>query len=328
VCRWKDNIKDIKLAKQGEFLVYCLHMITPKIAIIGAGAVGSTAAYASAIKNISSEILLIDINERKEQGEVMDIGDGLCFVQTGCVKGADFKDARSADIIVITAGAPQKPGETRLDLVEKNKKILRSIFKSIGKLKKSAVVLIVANPVDVLTYEAQKITKLPKSQVFGSGTGLDTARLTFHVAKHFKVSPQDVDGYVLGEHGDSGFIAWSSISVGGVPVSQLKGFTKKDEKRIENKVRREAYEIINRKGATYYGIGLVIADILEAIVYDQHKVMPVTSRLKNWNGVSGICLGSPAVIGNSGIEKHWPLKLTAQEKKKLHKSAKVIKQYI
>lgn len=301
---------------------------SPKIAIIGAGAVGSTVAYVATIKNITSEILLIDINEKKEKGEVMDISDGLCFVQTGCIKGADFKDAREADIIVITAGAPQKKGETRLDLVEKNKKILASIFKYIGKLKKTAIIILVANPVDILTYEAQKITGLPHSQIFGSGTGLDTARLRFHVAKHFGVSPQSVAGYIIGEHGDSGFVSWSSVSVGGIPIFKLKNFTKKHAKQIEMRIKKEAYEIINRKGATYYGIGLVIADILEAIIYDQHIVMPITSRLTNWNGVSNVCLGAPAVIGNKGIEKHWPLVLTTTEKKQLLASSQIIKRFL
>ncbi len=301
---------------------------SPKIAIIGAGAVGSTAAFASTIKNVASEIILIDINEDKEAGEVMDITDGLCFVETGCVKGADFKDARNADILVITAGAPQKKGETRLDLVEKNKHILRSIFKSIGKVKRTAIILVVANPVDVLTYEAQKISKLPHGQVFGSGTTLDTARLRSHLSSHFHVSPQDVQGFVLGEHGDSEFVAWSTVSIGGIPVLKSKKFSKTLANKIEKKVRKEAYEIINRKGATFYGIGLVITDILEAILYNQHKIMPVTTYMKSWNGISGVCLGAPAVIGRMGVEKHWELQLTTQEKKKLKKSADIIKSYL
>ncbi len=249
-----------------------------KVAIIGAGAVGSTAAYATAIKNIASEIILIDINEKKEHGEVMDMCDALSFLETGKIKGGDFKDARDADVIVITAGAPQKPGETRLDLVDKNKKILTSIFKQIGKLKKTTIVLLVANPVDILTHLAQKITKLPKSQVFGSGTGLDTARLRTILAQKFNVSPQDINGYVMGEHGDSEFVAWSTVTIGGMPVDKLK-LKAADKKRIEKDVREKAYKIINCKGATFYGIGTVISDILEAIFYDQHKIMPISTRL-------------------------------------------------
>ena len=299
------------------------------VAIIGAGAVGSTAAYAATIRNLCAEVLLIDINEEKEAGEVMDIANGLSFVQTGSVKRGDFKDARRADIIVITAGAPQgDEKQSRLELVETNKRILKSIFKSIGKLKKSAIVLLVSNPVDVLTQEAVKLSKLPKSQVFGTGTGLDTARLRGHLGRMYGVHPQSVHGFVLGEHGDSSFAAWSSVSVAWIPASQLPGLTAKKKAQIEKQVRKEAYKIIKRKGATFYGIGLVIADILEAIVYDQHVVLPVTSVLKKWNGVSGVSVGAAAIIARAGIKKHWDLRLNASEKKKLSHSAKIIKQYV
>ncbi len=304
-------------------------MIIPsKIAIIGAGAVGSTAAYVATLRNLAAEIILIDINEAKEEGEVMDIADGLCFVETGCVKGANFKDAANADVVVITAGLPQKTGETRLDLINKNAKILKSIFKSIGKLKRETIVLMVANPVDVLTYLAQEITGLPKNQVFGSGTTLDTARLKTELGNHLKVSPQNIDGYVLGEHGDSEFVAWSSVTIGGTPISKIKSISKDDLKKMEEKVKKEAYEIINRKGATYYGIGLVVSNIVEAILFNQHKILPISSRLSNWNGVNDICLGAPTVIGRSGVEYVWPLELNGGERKKLQNSAAVLKNFL
>jgi L-lactate dehydrogenase len=299
-----------------------------KVAIIGAGAVGSTAAYAATLRNIAAEIVLIDINEAKEEGEVMDLRDGLCFVETGCVKGADFKDAKDADVIVITAGLPQKPGETRLDLVKKNKVILTSIFKQIGKLKTNTVILMIANPVDVLTYLAQEITGLPKNQVFGSGTNLDTARLKTDLAKLLHVSPQNVHGYVLGEHGDSEFVAWSTVTVGGVSAKNVKELNTQTKKKIEETVKKEAYEIISRKGATFYGIGLVISDILEAILYNQHKIMPASVRLSNWNGVSNVCIGVPAIIGRSGVEGVWPVELATDEKKKFQKSAETLKGYL
>ncbi|MBI4992713.1 MAG: L-lactate dehydrogenase [Candidatus Magasanikbacteria bacterium] len=299
-----------------------------KIAIIGAGAVGATTAYTATLKNLAAEILLIDVNETKEEGEVMDIADGLCLVETGCVKGADFKDARDVDIIVITAGAPQKPGETRLDLVKKNTEIQKSIFKQIGKLKSTAIIIMVANPVDVLALVAQKLSGLPRQQVFGSGTTLDTTRFKATLAKKLKVSPQSVHGYVLGEHGDSEFVAWSTVTVGGVPVDKIKEITAKDKIEIEKKVKKEAYEIINRKGATFYGIALVLSDIIEAILYNQHKIMPISSMLLECQGVNNVCLGMPAVLGRGGVEKIWPLQLNAKEKKKLQNSAKVLKQYL
>jgi L-lactate dehydrogenase len=298
-----------------------------KIAIIGAGAVGSTIAYTLMIKNLASELILIDVNEQKEAGEVMDIADGLCFVETGCVKGADFKDAASADIIVLTAGVAQKPGETRLNLVKKNKEITKSIFKQIGKIKSTAIVIIISNPVDVLTYLAQEITGLPHNQVFGTGTSLDTARLRSAVAKNLNIYAQNVDGFVLGEHGDSEFVAWSAVSVGGVPIKELISSVKTQEE-IAVKVKQEAYEIINRKGATFYGIALAVSDIIEAVLDNQHKILPVSTRVKNWNGVSDVCLGVPAVVGRQGIERVWPVKLSATEKKKFKKSAETIKKYL
>ena len=299
-----------------------------KIAIIGAGAVGATTAYTATLKNLAAEILLIDVNETKEEGEVMDIADGLCLVETGCVKDASFKDARDADILVITAGAPQKPGETRLDLVKKNTEIQKSIFKQIGKLKSTAIIIMVANPVDILALVAQKISGLPRQQVFGSGTTLDTMRFRVALAKKLGVSPQSVHGYVLGEHGDSEFVAWSTVTVGGVPANKIKNLSAKDKQEIEKKVKKEAYEIINRKGATFYGIALVLSDIIEAILYNQHKIMPISSLLLECHGISGVCLGMPAVLGRNGVEKVWPLPLNAGEKKKLQKSAQTLKQYL
>lgn len=297
---------------------------THKIAIIGAGAVGATSAYAAAIRNIAAQILLIDVNEKKEEGEVMDIRDGLCFTETGGIIGANYPDAADADVIVITAGLPQKPGETRLDLIAKNKKILEEIFAGIGKLRDDAIVVIVANPVDVLTYLAQKISGLPEHQVFGTGTTLDSARVRSAVASALGVSPHAVHGFVLGEHGDSEFVAWSTVTVGGIPASEIKALTPTLKKKIEDKVRNEAYEIISRKGATFYGIALVVSDIIESILFDQKKILPITTHLVRCNGVSGVCLGSPAIIGRRGVLGHWPVKLHADETKRFQNSAKII----
>jgi len=299
----------------------------PKIAIIGAGNVGSTLAYTLMLKNLASQIMLIDINDKKEKGEMLDIADGLCFVETGGVTGSDFKDAAEADIIILTAGLGQKPGETRLALAKKNKAIAKSIFKKIGRLKKTAVVIVVTNPVDVITRVVQQAVNLPKNQIFGSGTALETARLRTALGHLLKVYPQSINGYVLGEHGDSGFVAWSSVDVGGQPITK---FIKSDKalNALEKRVKNEVYEIINRKGATWFGIAMVVTDIIEAVVFNQRKVMPVSAHLTNWQGVSGVCLGAPAVIGRGGVIKLWPLKLTVEEKKKFQTSAKKIKQYL
>ncbi|PIR74284.1 MAG: L-lactate dehydrogenase [Candidatus Magasanikbacteria bacterium CG10_big_fil_rev_8_21_14_0_10_47_10] len=303
-------------------------MHRPSIAIIGAGAVGSTIAYALTIKNLAAEVMLIDVNEKKEEGEVMDISDAMCFVETGCVTNGNFRDARGADIIIITAGVSQKPGDTRLDLLTKNANIVRSVFKGIGRLKKTAIIIIVTNPVDVITYLAQTISGLPHNQVFGSGTTLDTARLRKHVGETLGVSSQNVHGYVMGEHGNSQFVAWSSLTVGGMSAAHIKKLSAPTKNVIEKKVQMGAYDIIERKGATYYGIGLTVTDIVEAIIYNQYKILPVSARLTRWNGVSDICLGVPAIIAESGIQGQWPMSLPSAEKKKLWSSAETIRDHI
>ncbi len=300
---------------------------TQKIAIIGAGAVGATTAYTLMLKNLAAEIMLIDVNEAKEEGEVMDIDDILSYVETGSIKGGDFTDAANADIIVLTAGAAQKPGETRLDLVSKNKSIYESIFKSIGNIKSTAIIIVVANPVDIITVLVQNISGLDRSHVFGTGTSLDTARLRTEIGKALGVSAQNVDGYVLGEHGDTEFDAFSTVSVGGILIKDFK-LPKAKLYEIEDKVKNAAYEIINRKGATFYGIAMTVSDIVEAILFDQHKIMPLSVHLNGWNGISGVCLSAPAVLGRQGVEKVWPLKLSGSEKRRLQKSAKAIKKFL
>lgn len=303
------------------------HLAGQKIAVIGAGAVGSTIAYTAMLRNLSSQVVLVDTNILKEEGEVMDIDDALCFVETGSVRCASFKEAADADIIVITAGVAQKLGETRMDLVAKNRQIVKSIFKSIGKIKPSAIVIMVCNPVDVMTDVAQECSGLPRAQVFGSGTSLDTARLRTAVANQFGIYTSNVDGYVMGEHGDSEFVAWSTVSAGGISATAL-GLTSQQMKLTEMNVRNAAYEIINRKGATFFGIAVVVADIIEAILFDQHKILPLSVRVENYLGVSGVCISVPAVLGRGGVEKFWPVKLSAAEKNKFQKSAAAIEKYL
>lgn len=313
-------------------MVYCYGPYSSRfvmhIAIIGAGVVGATTAYTLAIKNIAAHITLIDINTKREEGEVMDIGDTLSLIETGLVHGGQFHDAGQADIIILTAGAAQQPGETRLDLAQKNSAITKQIFRDIGRLKRDAIVLVVTNPVDIITMTAQRATRLPAGQVFGSGTTLDTARLKRAVGARLGVSPQNVHGYVLGEHGDSEFVAWSTVTIGGVSIRQVHGLTAADARQIEASVRHGAYEIIERKGATYYGIASVVANIIESIVFDQHLILSVSAELTDWNGISGVALGAPAVIGRRGVERHWPLSLSRTEKRQLEQSAGTIRNFL
>jgi L-lactate dehydrogenase len=302
-------------------------MENTKIAVIGAGSVGSTVAYTLLIKNLASEIILIDVNEVREEGEVMDMHDALPFVETVDIKRGDPPDAATADIIIVTAGLAQKPGETRLDLVKKNSDILRSIASQVPTLKESAIIILVTNPVDIITSVAQRIFALPKGQIFGTGTGLDTARLYSELSELLKVDISSIEGYVLGEHGDSGFIAWSTVKVGGSDIKNLITDPATFEK-IENDVKQEAYNIISKKGATFYGIATVVADIVQTIVNDENKVMPVSTRVDDWNGVSGVCLGVPAVINRSGVKEISTLELEPSELEKLQKSADILKSYI
>jgi len=302
-------------------------MESTKIAVIGAGSVGSTVSYTLLLKNLASEIVLIDVNEVREEGEVMDMHDALPFVETSNIKRGDFADAKDADVIIITAGLTQKSGETRLDLVQKNKEIIQSIFSQISPLKTSTIVIMVTNPVDVMTHVAQEISDLPANQVIGTGTGLDTARLKSAIGELLNVHIPDVEGYVLGEHGDSGFIAWSTVRVGGVGIRELITDPAVFEK-IENDVKQEAYNIISKKGATFYGIASVVADLVGTIVLDESKIMPVSARVDNWNGISGVCMGVPAVINRSGVKELWNVALEPSEVEKLQKSAEILKGYL
>ena len=298
-----------------------------KIAVIGAGSVGSTTAYTLVMKNLAAEVILVDINEAKEEGEVMDINDALSFVETGKIRGGSYQDAATADVIVITAGLPQKSGDqSRLELVNKNKEILRSIFDQIKPLNPEAKIVVVSNPVDIMTYYAQEFSGLPRNQVFGTGTSLDTSRLRTEIALALDINVQSVDGFVLGEHGESEFVAWSTVSVGGVLIKDKLGSDKLDE--IAKKVRDDAKNIIDRKGSTFYGIAAVTTDIIESVLLDQNKVLPISSRIEDWNGVSGVCLGVPAVVGKEGVKSIWSLELNDGEKEKLKLSAEKIRGYL
>jgi L-lactate dehydrogenase len=205
---------------------------------------------------------------------------------------------------------------------------MTSIFAKIGKIKQSSIIVVISNPVDILTKIIQDIVPLPNSQIFGTGTSLDTARLKTELGLLLGVSPQSIEGYVMGEHGDTEFVAWDSVTVGGIPARKIRDLNVSVRKRTEERVRKEAYNIIKKKGATYFGIAQVAVDILEAILYDQKKILPVCALLTRYNGVSGICLGAPAVVGRNGVERHWPLELRGNEKKRFQASAKKIKSYL
>lgn len=291
-----------------------------KIAIIGAGNVGATCAYALILKSIASEILLVDINEDRCEGEVRDLSDALPFSQCSQVKRVSFKEAGQADIIVITAGASQKLGQTRLDLLDTNKKIIESIIKEMSPIQSRAVLLMVTNPVDVLAMHAQKVSELPHHQVIGSGTLLDTQRLRGYLSEQLHIAERSVHAYILGEHGNSQFVCWSRSTVVGTPITQF--IPKQELSELAENAMNEAYEIIRCKGSTYYGISACVSEICENILFNQKRVMPISSYHKDL----GVYLSLPTVLGENGVEHVIPVEFSEEEKAQLMRSVKALKQ--
>lgn len=297
-----------------------------KVAIVGAGYVGATAAYALMIEGVASEIALIDVNRQKAEGEALDLEHGLQFVSTSRITfGNDYKLCRGADVVVVCAGAHQQKGETRLDLIGKNAAIFRQIIPQIAKNSPGCIMLIVANPVDVLTYLALKYSRFPKERVIGSGTLLDTARLRYGLSQRFKVSPSHIHAFVLGEHGDTEFPVWSAANISGKPLREFPEYSAKALQHIFKKTKGAAYEIISKKGATYYAIGLAITQIVRAILSDRNDVLPVSTLVRNYYGVNDVCLSIPCVINRKGAARQVRLALNKQEQALLRKSAKMIR---
>lgn len=289
-----------------------------KIAIIGAGAVGSTTAYALLLKKITAEVILIDINETRCHGEILDLADAATLNGTCIIKSGIATDAAQADIIIITAGKTQGQGETRRDLLATNTKIIADIFQAIKPIKSSTIIIMVTNPVDILTSLAQSVTDLPRNQVFGTGTFLDTLRLRKIIAEKTNVSPESIGAYVVGEHGDSQCVAWSSADITGTPLSQLPGIQQEDFEKIAQQAKNTAYEIISCKGSTHFGIAACLARICEAIIFDQKLVLPLSTYNEKYDTVFSM----PVVLGENGIEKKISIPLNDEEQKKLQSSAK------
>ncbi len=304
-----------------------------KAAIIGCGFVGSASAFALMQSGLFSEMVLIDADPMKAEGEALDISHGLPFAQPMQIYAGTYEDIDDAAIIIVTAGAGQKPGETRLDLVKKNVAIFQSIIPEIAKRNCAGILLIVANPVDILTYVAAKLSGFPENRVFGSGTVLDTARLKYLLGEHLDVDPRNVHAFVIGEHGDSEFVAWSSLDVSGVPVNdfcEMRGHHDHEAamQQIAEEVRDSAYEIIKRKKATYYGVAMAVKRICEAIIRDEKSVLPVSAIQRGNYGVQDIALSMPAIVGRDGIEAMVPIRLNAAEYTKLSESAATLKKVI
>lgn len=304
-----------------------------KVAMIGCGFVGSASAFALMQSQLFSEMVLIDANHDKAEGEAMDISHGIPFAGQMKIYAGDYADLADASIAVITAGAGQKPGETRLDLIHKNVGIFKSIIPQIVESGFHGIMLIVANPVDILTYVAAKLSGFPEERVIGSGTTLDTARLKYELGQHLGVDPRHAHAYVIGEHGDSEIVAWSSANVSGVPINQfceMRGHFEHDAsmERIAEEVKMGAYKIIEKKRATYYGIALSVKRICSCIARNEHAILPISSIMHGQYGIEDVAISMPAIVGAAGKETNIPIELSADEVAKLHKSANILKEII
>lgn len=304
-----------------------------KISIIGAGSIGATTAFALLQKGIAREIVINDINQEKALGEVMDLMHGSSLCKPCNVTLGTIEDTKDSDVVIITAGLNQKPGETRLDLVDKNYGIFKDFIPKIAKASPNAILLVVSNPVDILAYMTYKLSGFPKERVIGSGTVLDTARLRSLLGKYFEIDGRTIDGFVMGEHGDSEFVPWSSLRVGTIPV---KSFSEQNsiewdcetEKVIAEDVKNCAYEVINRKGATAFAVAVALVRIVEALLRDEKTILTVSTLLNDYCGVSDTYLSVPTIVGKNGVEKVLKVDFSDKEKEKFTSSARIMREYI
>jgi L-lactate dehydrogenase len=309
------------------------HPVT-KIAIVGAGSVGATIAYACLVRGVGKQIALFDVNRAKVDAEVLDLNHGLQFVAMATLEGSDdVAVAADADIIVITAGAKQKQGQTRLDLAQANAAICRKLVPQLLSVAPNALFLLVTNPVDVITYVTLKLTGLPPARVLGSGTVLDSSRFRYLIANRCNVAVQNVHAYIVGEHGDSEIPLWSSASIANIPLHEWAvprhgKLTVRDRTEIFQNVKNAAYQVIQGKGATNYAIGLATAKILEALLHDENRILPVSSLIKDYQGIDDVCLSLPSIVNRAGVEQALPIKMNDAELAGLRNSAAQIKEVI
>lgn len=302
-----------------------------RVVLVGTGFVGSSYAFAMINQGVAEELVLVDLNKEKSEGDAMDLNHGMAFApsQTKIWFGS-YADCKDADLVVLCAGANQKPGETRLDLVEKNTKIFKSIVEEIMASGFDGIFLVATNPVDILTYAVWKFSGLPKERVIGSGTILDTARFRFLLGDYFKVDTRNVHAYIIGEHGDTELPVWSHADIGGKPIAKMmkdqERYKHDDLEQIFTNVRDAAYHIIQRKGATYYGIAMGLVRLTKAILHDENSILTVSAQLNGEYGHHDIYIGVPAIVNRSGIREIVELSLDDEEQKKFDHSVEVLKQ--
>jgi L-lactate dehydrogenase len=307
-----------------------------KIGIVGCGMVGSTSAYALVMSGVGREIVLVDVNRARAEAEANDIYHAVPFAHPLTVRAGDYADLASARVVVIAGGAAQKPGETRLQLLQRNAGVFRQIVPSVLRHAPDAVLLVVSNPVDIMTHLATHYAAqfdVPHTRVIGSGTTLDTARFRTLLGQHFDVDPHHVHAYVLGEHGDSEVLAWSQASIAGLALDEFatvhgKPLTVGDRQQIEENVRRAAYQIIAGKGSTYYGIGSAVARIVDVLLHDQRAILTICSRVGGVPGCDGVTLALPHLVGGQGALATIPLPLDELEREGLRRSADILREAI
>lgn len=307
-----------------------------KITIIGAGSVGATIAYTLSQETFASEIVIIDINKEKVDGEAMDIVQGTAFRDPIDVISGEYEDAKDSDIVIITSGVPRKAGQTRIELAQTNVNIIKDIAPKIASVAPKALYVIVSNPVDVMTYAFLKTSGLPENQIIGSGTLLDTTRLRYGLANHFKIAQKNIHAYVFGEHGDSSFVPWSGASVAGVPLDEYteisnsygRHLEKFDEARMEEYVHKSGGEIIKRKGATFYGVAMSVVNLCGMLLAAYESVVTVSTMMHGEYGVEDVCTSCLTIVGPEGVKGKVEMKLTDEEVVKFQKSADALKAVI
>ena len=310
--------------------------MSSKITIIGAGSVGATIAYTLSSQDIASEIVLIDINKQKAEGEVLDIIQGTCFRDPISIIAGEYEDAKDSDIVIITSGIARKPGQTRLELTQTNVNILKSITPEIVKAAPNALYLIVSNPVDIMTYVFTKISGLPENQILGSGTILDSARLRCGLSEHFQIAQSNIHAYVFGEHGDTSFIPWSGAYISGVSVDEYYDLEKKLGKDIEpidkeamlQYVQKSGGEIISKKGATFYAVSSSVCKLCSLLVASSESISTVSTMMHGEYGIEDVCLSTLTLVGPNGVQGKVPMRMTKTEIEQLKKSADALKEII
>ena len=304
-----------------------------KIVLVGTGMVGMSFAYASLNQNLCDELVLIDINKERAKGEAMDLNHGLAFSRSSMkIFAGEYTDCSDADIVVICAGVAQKKGETRLELLNRNAEVFKSIVSPVCESGFKGVFMVATNPVDIMTMVTKKLSGFPDERVMGTGTTLDSARLRYLVGQYFGINPRSVHAYVMGEHGDSEFVPWSQALLSTKPVYDVvkdnsTRFTLEGLENIAEQVRHSAYKIIEAKGATYYGIGMAIVQICRAILQDENSVLTISCNLQGAYGERGVCVGAPAIINKNGVKTLIELSLTDEETEKLKESCRVLREH-